>query len=103
MRPSVGRMLFRLNSAHISHSAASVFRGIAVQQFPPKSAAWNPQSVANPRHRSKVTHHNNISRRLPLAQQRNRARQAVATVDPLEASDLVVHFVQLWILPVKPV
>ncbi len=40
VRPSVRGLVLRLNSAHVAHAAATVFRGVAVQQFPPEPAGW---------------------------------------------------------------
>src|SRR5271165_3665667 len=100
----MSRSLCRVNSSEVSHSAASVVGGVAVQQLSPESARSNSQAIGQSRHRRKIAHHHDPAfRRLPFSQKGNCAVLAVVAVNPLETGRVRIELVQSLILPINPV
>src|SRR5687768_14109882 len=95
MLETVGRLVDGHDAAAVSHVAATVDSGVAVENLPKPAALGNPDGVARPRHRREVGQDDaEILRVARLADHRDDAVLVVVAVDPAEPRALEVDLVQ---------
>src|ERR1043166_1535522 len=104
MRAAMQGQRRSLDTAEISHAAATVITGIAVENLLPEPAAGRANTVVVPRHRSEVARdEDNGSARPAFADQADDAAFRIAAIDPFKTCGVAIHFVQGRFASVEPV
>src|ERR1700684_1746392 len=99
----MGGDLFCVHSAEVTHTAAGVFAGVAVEHFAPVAAVGNAEAVSQAGHRSEVADdQHGVLRRIAFSQQGNRAGGDVVAIDPFDADGIIVEQVHGGLAPVGP-
>src|SRR5207244_11199465 len=88
----------------IAQVAPAVHLGVAVQQLPPVSTAWDAQAVGVSRHAREVAdYHSGVVRIMSPTEEGEAAVFVVVDLQPLEARPVEVHLVQRRFGTVQPV
>ena len=102
VRPPVERYGDRLHSAQIAQAAAAIFLSIAVNNFPPKTAARGADPIVHPRNRGEVTDDDQeVVRRTPLANQAEGTAITVVAIDPLKTRGIKFRSVESRLPSIK--
>src|SRR5438045_3679295 len=100
----MGGNLFGVYSTEISHAAAGVFAGVAVEHFAPIAAVGHADAVTGAWDGRKVADDQDcVLRILAFAKKRNCAGGVIVGVDPLESGGIVIENVHGGLIAIEAV